>query len=280
MQKLILYHYSMSGSSQKLRLVLAEKDLSWEGHIVDLLKGDHHGPAYREINPAGFVPTLFHGNIKLTEVAATLEYLDDVFPSPPLRPSMPVECHRMRCWVKMVDEIVHPANGLLSYAIAARPAIVKMSSQEIEAYLQSMPNARDRRLRRIAIEKGMDCEEFGEAALAHDRLLQRMEAHLVDTEFLAGPAVSLADFTVLPYVKRLQHLGIGPMLHLSKRPGVTSWLNRMTSRPSYKTAIVDHLPPGIDDAAPVENADALAAVRRYVLGDGTTKSAVQPVVSN
>ena len=259
MTALILYHYQMSGSSQKLRLVLAEKKLAWESRIVDLLAGEQHTSHYRQINPAGFVPTLFHGDVRLTEVAAIVEYLDDVFPDFALRPATPVGRHEMRCWIKFVDETVHPANGFLSYAIAGRTRLLNQSAEKLSAYLAAIPNLRDRRLRRLAVERGIDAEEFGDAILIHDRLLNRMELSLLDREFLAGHAASLADFAVLPYVRRLAHLGLGKLIDAGNRPAVKQWLLRMMTRPSYKEAVMDFLPSGIRDDDPTDNVVALAA---------------------
>lgn len=186
-----------------------------------------------------------------------MEYLDEAFPEVPLRPNAADQRHRMRCWVKYVDEVIHPANGFLSYAIAGREMLLRMKQEEIVRYLAAMPNARDRRLRRIAIESGLAAPEFVEAVQAHDALLTRMETALGDDAFLAGPLLTIADLTVLPYIKRLTHIGIGAVLQLDRRPRVARWLLQMTTRPSYKFAVLDYLPQGIDDGRPVENAEAM-----------------------
>jgi glutathione S-transferase len=46
-------------------------------------------PEYLAINPMGKVPTLVHGDAVVTEVAAILAYLADVFPQAGLAPRPP-----------------------------------------------------------------------------------------------------------------------------------------------------------------------------------------------
>ena len=53
-----LYHNHMSTCSAKVRLVLAEKDVAWTGHLLDLRAGENLRPEYLKLNPAGVVPTL------------------------------------------------------------------------------------------------------------------------------------------------------------------------------------------------------------------------------
>lgn len=259
MADIVLHHFGMSGSSQKLRLVLEEKGLIWTGRIIDLLHGEQHSPAYRAINPDGFVPALVHGARVFTQVSATAEYLDEVFPDPPLRPSTAADRHEMRCWVKRVDESVHPANGFLSYAIAGRPALRALDAGAREAYLAAMPNPRDRRLRRIAIEHGIEAPEFVEAIHAHLDLMARMEAVLQGRAHLAGKMLSFADLTALPYLCRLEHLGIGCVLAPERFPAVAQWRARMMARPSYDAAISLFLPSNLADTRAASNGTAARA---------------------
>ena len=134
-----LYHAPISTCSQKVRLVLAEKGLEWEGHVLDLLHGDQHRPEYRQLNPHGVVPTLVDRGRPLIESTLINEYLDDAYSDPrsgvPLRPSDPAERHAMRLWTKYLDEVLHPACGTVTYAIAMRPAQLARPREEVLAVL-------------------------------------------------------------------------------------------------------------------------------------------------
>ena len=57
---LTLYHANHSTCSQKVRLCLAEKKLSWESQLVNLATNEHLAPEYLQLNPNGVVPTLDH----------------------------------------------------------------------------------------------------------------------------------------------------------------------------------------------------------------------------
>ena len=57
---LLLYHGANSVCSVKVRIVLAEKGLAWEGRHIDLPKGEHLAEAYLKINPRAVVPVLDH----------------------------------------------------------------------------------------------------------------------------------------------------------------------------------------------------------------------------
>ena len=112
-----LYHNGLSSCSQKVRLVLEEKSLDWQGHDVDLLTGGQHDAEYVKLNPNHVVPTLVHDGFVLTESTLIGEYLEDVFPDPPMRSSSPARRHEARLFLKQIDESVHPAASIVTYAI-------------------------------------------------------------------------------------------------------------------------------------------------------------------
>ena len=59
-----LYHNDMSTCSQKVRFLLAEKGIEWEGMELDLRRGDQLQSEFLKINPKGLVPVLIHdGNV-------------------------------------------------------------------------------------------------------------------------------------------------------------------------------------------------------------------------
>ncbi len=57
---LYLYHNNSSVCAAKVRIVLAEKNLTWEGKLLDLNGGDQFKPDYVKLNPKSVVPTLIH----------------------------------------------------------------------------------------------------------------------------------------------------------------------------------------------------------------------------
>lgn len=84
-----LYTHPMSPCSQKVRIVLAEKNLSCTKVDVDLPGKANLEPDYLKLNPLGVVPTLVDDGKPVIESSIICEYLEDKFPEPELRPSDP-----------------------------------------------------------------------------------------------------------------------------------------------------------------------------------------------
>ena len=114
-----LYHNDMSVCAQKVRFALAEKNLKWEGHHLNLRAGDQQRPEYLKLNPNAVVPTLVDDGTVIIESTVINEYLDDAYPEPRLRPTDSLFRARMRLWTKQLDEGVHAATSVLSYGGSA-----------------------------------------------------------------------------------------------------------------------------------------------------------------
>ncbi len=237
-----LYHHLISTCSQKVRLVLAEKDLEFVSHEIDLVAGEQHDPDYVKLNPNHVVPTLIHDGRVLIESTLINEYLEDAFPAPAVRPSQLADRHAMRMWTRRVDDKVHPFAGVLTYAIGARPLILQRTPEQIEASIAEIPDRARREARRSVIEHGVKSPEFAPAIAAFVALLDDMEVALETSSWLAGDSISLADFAVLPYVIRLDHLSMHPLLSESARPRVADWYARIGQRPSFATAVTKWAP--------------------------------------
>jgi glutathione S-transferase len=237
-----LYHANLSTCSQKVRLVLAEKGLDFTSHEIDLVGGAQHAPDYVKLNPAHVVPTLVDGGNVLVESSLIDEYLDEAYPDPPLRPRDPVARHAMRLWVKRIDEKVHPAAGILTYAIAVRQVILAQPEAAREAHVRQIPDAERRAARRSVLEHGVGAPEFASALARFVALLDDMEESLAPGGWLSGGDFGLGDVSVLPYVLRVEHLGMDPLLEASARPRVADWLARVKARASFARAVVDWLP--------------------------------------
>ena len=89
---LTLYHNDMSLCAQKVRVCLVEKGLAWEDKHLVLRAAEHQQPWYLKLNRRAVVPTLVHDGQVVPESNVILEYLEDVFPQPRLRPNDPYQC--------------------------------------------------------------------------------------------------------------------------------------------------------------------------------------------
>ncbi len=118
---LALYHNDMSLCSQKVRVCLAEKRLEWKDRHIVLRSGEHQKEWYRKLNRRAVVPTLIDDQHVIPESNVILEYLEDRFPEPRLRPEDPYGRAIVRLWIKQLDEDIHDASAaILSFGIAFR----------------------------------------------------------------------------------------------------------------------------------------------------------------
>ena len=91
-----LFTYFRSQASYRVRIALNLKGLAREDVYLHLEKGDQFAAEYRALNPQMVVPTLIDGEHRLFQSLAILEYLDEVYPEPPLLPREPAA----RAWVR------------------------------------------------------------------------------------------------------------------------------------------------------------------------------------
>jgi glutathione S-transferase len=237
-----LYHFGCSTCSQKVRLVLAEKKLDFVSHEVDLLAGAQHDPDYVKLNPNHVVPTLIDGGAVFIESTLINEYLDDAYPDIPLRPVTPAGRHAMRLWTKMLDEKVHTVVAAVTFAIGPRAILLQQPEEVREATIAGIPDPKARAERRSVLEHGVKAPEFAGSLTQMIGMLDRMETHLARSPWLSGGSFGLADAAALPYVLRLDHLGMAPLLAASARPRLADWYDRVRGRPSYETAVAKWAP--------------------------------------
>ncbi len=113
-----LYSYFRSSASYRVRIALNLKGLAYETVPVHLLKngGEQFSPEYRKLNPDALVPALIddaaeHGAL-LTQSLAMIEYLEEVYPEPPLLPKAPADRAYVRSIGLSIACEIHPLNNL------------------------------------------------------------------------------------------------------------------------------------------------------------------------
>jgi glutathione S-transferase len=251
----------------KVRVALAEKNLPWEGIYVDILRGDQFDPAYMKLNPKAVVPTLVHDCKVIVESSVICEYLDEAFPEPPLKPADPEHRAAMRLWTKAVDEFLHPACAELTFASCHRHIIGRLSPEKFEQFLASTPpisvtadwHARKKEI----VRHGMAAPRVDCTFRLYDNYLQKMEDTLAHQPWLAGDTYSLADIAVVPYVNRLDMLGMSEMW-VGSRPRLTEWFERMKSRASFRPSLLDVCPPELTNDLKAFGTQSWPVVKRLL----------------
>jgi glutathione S-transferase len=243
-----LYHNINSVCAQKVRIVLNEKGQEAKDHLMTL-RGDQNDPAYEKLNPNGVVPTLVHDGKVIVESSLILYYLDEVFPTPPLMPSVPFARHRVRLYNKLIDEYLHNACTIMTFATAFRPNFLQMPREQWLAEINKAPLKRRAEYKRSVIEHGLDSEFVIDAIGQHEKMISWMVDDLKRGPYLAGDSFSIADAAVIPYILRLELLKLAGMW--AQYPAVADWWARMRGRPSVKATIFDRMKD--TDWAPFKN---------------------------
>jgi glutathione S-transferase len=197
-----LYDFKSSPNCQRVKVVLAEKNLPYEIVPIDLTKKEQKNPDYLKMNPYGKVPVLTDDSTVLYESLVINEYLEEKYPNPPLMPKDPAKKAKGRI--------------LVDYGMAHFDSAYQKLRMELmkEAKEQSQPV--------IDSAKG-DLK----------KLLQRFEEELGDQQYLLGD-FSLVDADLIPRFTRLEGFGVLPDASL---PRLGNYLARMKARPSVKALL-------------------------------------------
>lgn len=110
-----LYGYFRSSAAYRVRIALNWKGVAHEQAFVHLLRdgGGQNSPEYAARNPQKLVPALdLDGGETLTQSLAIIEYLEEVYPEPPLLPGDAVARARVRAIAQAVACDIHPLNNL------------------------------------------------------------------------------------------------------------------------------------------------------------------------
>jgi len=162
---------------------------------------------YAALNPMQRIPALeTDEGVCLPESEVICEYIEDLYPTPPLRPDAPVERALMRTLSRIVDTYHLPSMGPL--------------------FMNMKPETRDDQ----AVDKGL--ETVGKS-------LDYLERYIGDNGFAVGNALSLADCTLvstlnfsLPFVGRF-----GLEAPLKGRPKLERYWDAIRTQPAAEVTI-------------------------------------------
>ena len=197
-----LYDFKSSPNCQRVKVVLAEKNLAYDTVPIDLRKLEQKSPEYLKLNPYGKVPVLTDDSTVLYESLIINEYLDEKYPNPPLMPKDPASRAKARI---LVDY------GMAHFDSAYQKLRVELMKEPKE---QSQP---------IIDGAKSDLK----------KLLQRFEDEIGEQPYLMGD-FSLVDADLIPRFTRLEGFGVLPDPAL---PRLGKYMERIKARPSVKAIL-------------------------------------------
>ena len=199
---IILYHDVPSSNSDRVKIALAEKNLSWEGIRVRLANREQKSPEFLKLNPYGKIPVLVEDGKVLFESCIINEYLDEKYPNPPLMPKDPYLRGRGRVLVDYALNYAHEPYWAL------RGEMRKPAANETLLGLK-----------------------IRETACASCWFISKTRS--ASGKYFLGE-LSLADIAIAPRFLRAETYGALPAPSL---PRLSAWLERLKQRPSVKAIL-------------------------------------------
>lgn len=199
---IILYHDVPSTNCDRVKIALAEKGLEWEGVWVKLRKREQKSPDHLKRNPYGKIPVIDIDGKLLFESCIINEYLDEIYPNPPLQPKDPYLRARGRILNDYFLNYMHDPYWAL------RGEMMKSEAE------------RDQKI----------------VATTHKEVtdrLQYLEEALGDKAFFLGD-YSLTDIAMLPRFPKIAQWGV---LASPTLPRLRAWFERMKQRPAVQTVL-------------------------------------------
>ncbi len=218
-----LYHLWLHPFSRKVRLVLAEKGLQFDGKIEKIWE---RRTDFLAMNPAGDVPVLVEPDgTTLSNSQVICEYLEEVYPEHNLLGSDPIqraETRRLMGWfdVKFNREV---SDNLLGEKLM-KP-MLKLGE----------PHGPSIRAGHANIHYHLDYIGF----LTEKRT------------WLAGDSFSLADIAAASHLSAVDYIGDVPW---EEHQSAHDWYSRVKSRPSFKPLLEERI-PGFTPSEHYENVD-------------------------
>jgi glutathione S-transferase len=191
-----VYIHPLSTYSRRVRIALAEKNISVETVVVDMAARKHKAPDYLALNPYGRVPTLVDGDFVLYESVPILTYLEALHPEPALVP-------RDAKGRALVD--MH----------------MKLCDLQFTPHVQAITFAK-----RFLPKERWDLDAMARAKTEAEKHLPMLEQALDGHAYLVGDQFTLADICYMPYIHFFGLMEITPP------PTVAAWTGRLLARPS------------------------------------------------
>ncbi|MBD2731596.1 glutathione S-transferase family protein [Nostoc sp. FACHB-892] len=263
-----LYHFPDSLCSQKVRIALAEKELEWKSHIVNLLTFENLQPNYIRINPKGVVPTLVDNGKVICNSAIILNYLDQNFPEISLTPTDPALQEKMNQWISLQDsfpmrELIYGNLKGIDGFVARRS--VRMKQNIITKLMREYPDLNNQYATKLKDVKDWNITVLDKAKIGiinekMNPILDKIENEVSKSMWLCGDEYSLADVVWTAVLNYLVQLQIDDLAIDKNRKALSLYIERLKSRPSFKIAIKDYL------EAKVMQPIILAGLKRIFLG--------------
>jgi len=200
-----LYYLPISAHSRRVAIYLREKGIDLQFQEIDGANYAHKSPEFLAINPAGKVPVLqMRDGRFLPESAAIIEYLEELYPDPPLLGTNPEERARIRALERIANDLgVH------------LQVLVQHTQSFFAKIIAQIPEAGEVARREI------------------NTALRVIGKHLGNRAFLAGDSATIADCTLFALLDTSRK--VFDLRFDGETVELNGWYRRFAARPSAAT---------------------------------------------
>ena len=164
------------------------------------------------------------------------EYVEEIEPEhgTALMPRYPYGRARVRVWLRYIEEVPTAAIRVPSFNGLFLKGWRQMSDAQRAGYIAATP-LRKGHYRRFGTD-GFSKDQVDESTERLRQTVERIDGAIAKggSPWLAGDAISLADFCVLPTIVRMSDIGLENVWR--DLPGMTDWYARIRARPSFEKA--------------------------------------------
>lgn len=200
---MLLYQFRMGTNPRRVAIYIAEKGIEVPHYELDHVNLEHRSAGYLQINPSGRAPALLTDEgIAITESAAIVEYLEELFPDKPMIGTDPVTRARVRGLERIGNDLIVRSQMWLWNVTGAFPRNEPEPSQAFAAQL----------FRHV------------------EELLDLLESAIGENRFLAGDVPTIADCTVFAIFQTARERFSLP--YGFDHPRLHAWYKNFRLRPS------------------------------------------------
>jgi len=236
-QGLHLLNFSQSSCSQKVRILLAEKGLTYRSREIDLKRQENTAPWFLGINPRGVVPVLVHDGAVHIESNDILAYIEDTFPgAQSWLPQTTQERDQSRSLMALEDKL-HTSLRVITMGFIAPRKMMAKSEAELDTYEANGPDNAYRNEQiawwRAFGQNGISDADASHALAAFKDAFERLDWRLQSRDFLLADRPTLVDIAWFISVHRLALAGYP----LSQHRRLNAYYTALLNRPAFEREV-------------------------------------------
>ena len=207
-----LYDFELAPNAQRVRVFLAEKGLEVPTEQLNVRDDDQFVEPFTSMNPFHCVPFLELDDGKvIAESMSICRYLEELHPEPPLFGRTAEERAVIDMWLRRFE-----LDAFIPMLHAVRNHVPMFAGRVLPGTRTDLPQLP------VMVTRGKEMMEV---------FLARVEPHMAQNEFIAGPDFTIADITGYFTVRMTNAL---EMDLTTSYPAVTAWFAKVSQRPAFQ----------------------------------------------